>query len=71
MAEEEQKVKFNKVQQEVQNLVERRLKKVREFDSLKKDREGVNAEMKECQKEFTLIDNTLQEKMDELNKLRV
>lgn len=65
-----QKVDINKIQQEMNNLVERRLSQVRKLTEAEAEKAEASEKVKGCKKEMASIDDLMQEKLDELNKYR-
>jgi len=70
MGKEELQVEISSIQQELNNLVQRRMEKRKEMKDLKHDKAETQVAIKAVEKEFTAIDSAFQEKLDQLNKLR-
>ena len=64
------KLDLNKIQQEMNNLVERRMEFRRRMDNLRSKKEEAVSAIKSAQKELDGIDGLFQDKLDELNKYR-
>lgn len=61
---------INRLQQEVNNLIERRLEKLSQMRILKDKKDILSNEVKNIEKEFEAIDKLFADKLNELKQAR-
>lgn len=68
--EKTKQIDLGKTQQEINNLLEKRLALLRELAIAENKKDSYNSQIKELKKDMDGIDKLSQDKLDELNKYR-